>query len=61
MSTVFHFVFILFVVGTAALARDSNLVQIAEQLGATTLVNYIKAAGLESALTDNGKDLFRSS
>ena len=38
-----------------AYAQQSNIVQLAESLGATTLVNLVKAAGLDSVLSGNGK------
>ena len=58
MNTLFALEFILLIAGLGASAGDSDLVQLAEQLGATTLVSYAKAAGLGSALTGNGKNLF---
>ena len=39
-------------------ADDKNIVQLAEELGATTLVSFVKDAGLAEALTGTGK--FRS-
>ena len=46
--------FVCFCVGLAY-AQQSNIVQLAESLGATTLVNLVKAAGLDSVLSGNGK------
>ena len=57
MNTAIAFQFILFITALSASAGDSNLVQLAEQLGASTLVSYAKAAGLGGALTRNGKNL----
>ena len=46
--------FVCFCFGLAY-AQQSNIVQLAESLGATTLVNLVKAAGLDSVLSGNGK------
>ena len=34
---------------------DQNLAQLAQTLGATTLLSYLKTAGLEILLSDGGK------
>lgn len=36
-------------------AANKNIVQLAEELGATTLIQYVKQAGLEGALSGQGK------
>ncbi|XP_053377483.1 periostin-like [Mercenaria mercenaria] len=49
------FALVIFVLYAAdCLAQSKNIVELAEELGATTLVSYVKAAGLESALKGNG-------
>lgn len=38
-------------------AQKKNIVKLAEELGATTLVSYVRTAGLEGALAGPGKFL----
>lgn len=39
-------------------AQNKNIIKLAEELGATTLVGYVREAGLEGTLNGNGKNCF---
>lgn len=39
-------------------AQNKNIIRLAEELGATTLVGYVRAAGLEGTLNGDGKICF---
>ena len=39
-----------------ALAQKMDLVQLAESLGATTLVKYLQQSGLDTAISSSGKN-----
>jgi hypothetical protein len=43
---------------TCYFAESKDIVKLAEELGATTLVSYLKVAGLEDALKGTGKSTF---